>query len=129
MPNLLTPDALALYPQTKTVCYDALSKPNSFGGLPLNDILKSGADLTPLLNAVGESDPEHLRMKTPVRIEQGTADGTVIPVFTQQLVDEYKQNGVSVVYKTYDGVTHGGVVKAANQNALTFLKGRFQGTA
>ena len=126
VPNFLTPDALALYPQTKTACYDALSKPASFGGLPLNDILKSGTDLTALLNAVGESDPEHLRMKTPVRIEQGTADGTVIPAFTQQLVDEYKQNGVSVVYKTYDGVSHGGVVDAAAKDSTSYINSRLK---
>ncbi len=81
---------------------------------------------TALLNAVGESDPEHLRMKTPVRIEQGTADGTVIPAFTQQLVDEYKQNGVSVVYKTYDGVSHGGVVDAAAKDSTTYINSRLK---
>jgi pimeloyl-ACP methyl ester carboxylesterase len=126
VPNLLTPEAVALYPQTKTICYDALSKPASFGGLPLNHILKSGVDLTPLLNAVGESDPEHLRMKTPVRIEQGTADGTVIAGFTQQLVDEYKANGVGVVYKTYDGVSHGGIVNAGAKDATTYIKQRLK---
>ena len=126
MPNLLTPDALALYPQTKTACYDALSKPSSFGGLKLSDILKSGVDLTPLLNAVGESDPEHLRPKTAIRIEQGTDDKTVIPAFTQQLVDEYKQNGVSVVYKTYDGVSHGGVVNAAAKDSTNYIKSRLK---
>jgi pimeloyl-ACP methyl ester carboxylesterase len=126
VPTLLTPEAVALYPQTKTICYDALSKPASFGGLPLNHILKSGVDLTPLLNAVGESDPEHLRMKTPVRIEQGTADGTVIAGFTQQLVDEYKANGVGVVYKTYDGVSHGGIVNAGAKDATTYIKQRLK---
>ena len=30
----------ALYPQTETICYDALSGRRSFGGLPLNQILK-----------------------------------------------------------------------------------------
>jgi pimeloyl-ACP methyl ester carboxylesterase len=126
VPNLLTPEALALYPQTTTRCYDALGKPDSFGGLPLNGILKSGVDLTALLNAIGENDPEHLRMKTPVRVEQGTADGTVIPTFTQQLVDEYKTNGVSVVYKTYDGVNHPGVVTAGAKDATTYIKSRLK---
>jgi dienelactone hydrolase len=126
VPNFLTPDALALYPQTKTLCYDALSQSDSFGGLPLNDILKSGQDLTPLLNTIGESDPEHLRMRTPVRIEQGTADATVIPAFTQQLVDEYKTNGVKVVYKTYDGVSHGGVVDAGAKDATSYIKSRLR---
>jgi pimeloyl-ACP methyl ester carboxylesterase len=126
VPNYLTPDATALYPQTTSACYDALSQPGSWGGIPLNDILKQGIDLTPLLNAVGESDPEHLRMKTPVRIEQGTADGTVFQTFTDQLVDEYKTNGVNVVYKTYTGVSHGGVVDAGAKDATSWIKSRLK---
>jgi hypothetical protein len=65
-------------------------------------------------------------MKTPVRIEQGTADTTVFPNFTQQLVDEYKGNGVNVVEKTYNGVTHGGVVNAGAKDATTWIKGRLK---
>ena len=30
-------------------------------------------------------------MRTPVRVEQGTADGTVFKAFTDQLVDEYRR--------------------------------------
>jgi pimeloyl-ACP methyl ester carboxylesterase len=124
--SLLTQDALTLFPQTDTRCHDGLSKPDSFGGLPLNDILQSGKDLTQLLNAVGENDPEHLRMKTPVRVEQGTSDTTVFPNFTQQLVDEYKTNGVNVVYKTYNGVTHAAVVDAGAADSTKWIKGRLK---
>jgi pimeloyl-ACP methyl ester carboxylesterase len=126
LPSLLTPQAAALYPQTKTRCYDALSRPDSFGGLPLNQFVKSGANVQPVLTVVGESDPEHLRMRTPVRIEQGTADGTVFEVFTKQLVDEYAQNGVKVVYKTYNGVSHGEVVNAAAGDATKWIRGRLK---
>jgi pimeloyl-ACP methyl ester carboxylesterase len=126
VPSLLTPQAAALYPQTKSRCYDALAAPSSFGSLPLNQILRSGVDLQPALAVIGESDPEHLRPRTPIRIEQGTADGTVFPVFTQQLVDEYAGNGVKVTYKTYDGVTHGGVVEAAAGDATKWIRGRLK---
>jgi pimeloyl-ACP methyl ester carboxylesterase len=125
VPTLLTPQAAALYPQTKTLCYDRLAEPSSFGGLPLNQILRTGANLQPLFAAIGESDPEHLRPRTPIRIEQGTADGTVFPAFTQQLVDEYTGNGVKVTYKTYDGVSHGGVVQTAAGDATRWIRGRF----
>ena len=74
VPGLLTPRARALYPQTRTVCNDGLAAPGSFGGVPLNQILGQGNDLQPLLNAVGENDPEHLRMRTPVRVEQVLAE-------------------------------------------------------
>jgi predicted esterase len=124
--SLLTSQAATLYPQTLTRCYDELSQPSSFGGLPLNQFLRSDVDLQPLFGVVGESDPEHLRMRTPVRIEQGTADQTVFPAFTQALVDEYRTNGVKVTYKTYDGVSHGGVVNAGAGDATTWIRGRLK---
>jgi pimeloyl-ACP methyl ester carboxylesterase len=124
--NYLTPEATALYPQTSSDCYAALSQPSSWGGIPLNHVLKSGIDLTPLFNAIGENDPEALHIKTPVRVEQGTADTTVFKTFTDQLVDQYKTSGVNVVYKTYDGVTHGGVVDAGAKDATTWIKGRLK---
>jgi dienelactone hydrolase len=126
VPSLLTQQAAALYPQTRTRCYDALSKPDSFGGLPLNQFLDKSKDLTPLLNAIGENDPEHLRPRTQIRIEQGTADQTVFEAFTKQLVDEYAANNVKVVYKTYAGVTHGGIVNAAAADARGFIKKRLK---
>jgi len=126
VPSLLTPRAAALYPQTKSLCYDRLSLPNSFGGVPLNQFIKSGANLQPALTVVGESDPEHLRMRTPVRIEQGTADGTVFEVFTKQLADEYQDNGVKVDYRTYDGVSHGDIVNAAAGDATKWIRKRLK---
>ncbi|HEX5619879.1 MAG TPA: alpha/beta fold hydrolase [Solirubrobacteraceae bacterium] len=126
IPSLLTPRALALYDQTKTRCYDALSKSDSFGGVPLDQYVKSGADLQPALTVVGESDPEHLRPRTPIRIEQGTADGTVFEVFTKQLADEYTDNGVKVDYLTYDGVTHGGIVNSAAGDATNWIRKRLK---
>jgi pimeloyl-ACP methyl ester carboxylesterase len=126
IPSLLTPQAAALYPQTKTRCYDALSRDNSFGGLPLNQIIKSGANLQPALTALGESDPEHLRPRTPIRIEQGTADGTVFEVFSKQLADEYANNGVKVDYVTYDGVSHGGIVNSAAGDATKWIRKRLK---
>jgi pimeloyl-ACP methyl ester carboxylesterase len=124
--GLLTPRAAALYPQTTTSCYDALSQPDSFGGVPLDQLLDKSKDLTPLLNALGESDPEHLRMRTPVRIEQGTADQTVLEAFTTQLADEYQANNVKVAYKTYPGVSHGGIVDAAASDATNWIRTRLK---
>ena len=50
-------------------------------------------------------DPEDLKIRTPVQIQQGTADQTVFKLFTDPLVDEYKKRGIKVTYKTYEGVT------------------------
>jgi pimeloyl-ACP methyl ester carboxylesterase len=125
--SLLSPEATALYPQTETECYDALARPESFGGLPLNQIFRSGADLSPLVNAIeNEDDPEHLRIPTPFRIEQGDADGTVLKPFTDQLVDEYDAKDFKVTYKVYPGVDHGGVVDAGASDATKWIRGRFK---
>jgi predicted esterase len=126
VPSLLTPRAAALYPQTRSRCYDELSRTDSFGGLPLNQFVQSNANLAPVLTVLGESDPEHLRMRTPVRIEQGTADQTVFESFTKQLADEYAANGVKVAYKTYDGVNHGDVVNAAAADATRWIRRRLR---
>jgi pimeloyl-ACP methyl ester carboxylesterase len=126
IPSLLTPQASALYDQTKTVCYDRLSADDSFGGLPLNQFIKSGGNVQPALTVVGESDPEHLRPRTPVRIEQGTADGTVFEAFSKQLADEYADNGVKVDYLTYDGVSHGGIVNSAAGDATKWIRKRLK---
>jgi hypothetical protein len=77
-----------------------------------------------VLRVLGKNDPEHLRMRTPVRIEQGTADGTAFPAFTDALVDEYKAHGVKVGYRTYAGVTHRGVVVAAAGDATRWITSR-----
>jgi dienelactone hydrolase len=124
--GLLTPQAAALYPQTETVCYDALSANTSFGGLPLNQILRSDVDLSPLLAMVGRSDPERLAIETPIRIEQGDADTTVFRSFTDQLVAAYTQSGANVTYAIYPGVSHAGVVDAGAKDAASYIKRRLK---
>jgi acetyl esterase/lipase len=126
VPGLLTPEAAALFPETLTECADALAGQDSFGGLPLNQIFQSGKDLGPLVAVIGANDPEHLRPRTPVRIEQGADDGTVLRPFTDQLVEEYEANSVPVTYKVYAGVGHGDVVDAAAADATKWIRGRLR---
>jgi pimeloyl-ACP methyl ester carboxylesterase len=126
VPGLLTPEAVARYPQTRSVCYDALSKPASFGGLPLNQILRADVDHGPLFAVVGQSDPEHLAIRTPVRIEQGDADTTVFKAFTDGLVDEYRKAGLKVTYAVYPGVNHRGAVDAGAKDATSYIRQRLK---
>ena len=115
---ILTPQAAALYPQTLTACLDALDQPSSFGGLPANQLVQAGANITPLVNAlVADDDPDGLTIKSPLQIEQGSADTTVFPAFTQSLVQELTSKGAKPVYKTYDGLTHGSVVTTSAPQA------------
>jgi pimeloyl-ACP methyl ester carboxylesterase len=122
MQALLTPQAAALYPQTDTTCLPDLSKPGSFGGLPTSQLITPGANIAPIVAALAaDDDPEGLKITTPLQIEQGSADTTVFPVFTQQTASALK-----ATYKTYDGLNHGTVVTAAKPqaDATAFVKRR-----
>jgi fermentation-respiration switch protein FrsA (DUF1100 family) len=121
--SILTPRAAALYPQTLTQCLADLDKPSSFGGVPADQLVQPGADIQPLVSAlVADDDPDSLTIRTPLQIEQGTADTTVFPAFTDSLVGELK--GSKPSYKKYDGLTHGSVVTsgAPQADATAYLK-------
>lgn len=122
---ILTPQGAALYPQTLTKCLDQLDQPNSLGGLPLDQLISPSADLTPEIKELALNDPDNLKIKGPVLIEQGLADTTVIPSFDQQLSQELAHNGAKVTYHTYPGATHGGVLIAAAKDATSFLRAHF----
>ena len=119
---ILTPQGAALYPQTLTKCLSQLDEPNSLGGLPLDELISQSADLTPEIKELALNDPDNLKIKGPVLIEQGLADTTVIPSFDQELSQELGHNGAKVTYHTYPGATHGGVLTAAAKDATSFLR-------
>jgi pimeloyl-ACP methyl ester carboxylesterase len=125
---LLSDQARALYPQLDQKCLDDLGKPDSFGGVAPANLFRPDANIDPLIAALNaDDDPEALRIRTPVRIEQGKADTTVFPSFTDDLVSELKRRGAAVTYKTYAGLGHGEVVTkvAPSADATKFVKSRF----
>ncbi len=113
--------ALAFVPQIEQVCLDKLSADDSFGGIPLNELLRDGYDKAPLLALVSANDPEDLTIKVPLLIAQGKADQTVLPPLTDQTVDELRKAGAKVTYKTYSGVDHNGIPAAARTAADVFI--------
>ena len=126
VPQLLTDRARALYPQTRRRCHDTLQAPDSFGGLPLNEILRGDADLDPLLNLISAQDPERLDIGSRVRILQGESDTTVFAGFTSQLVRDYHARGTKVAYTLYPGVTHAGVIEAGGADATQWIERRLR---
>ena len=127
--SLFNGPAAALYPTTLTECLGKLASTSSFGAIAPADLIRSGADVSPVTTALSQLyDPEDLRIRTPVQIQQGTADQTVFQTFTDQTVDAYKQRGNPVTYKTYQGVDHGGAVKDAHSatDATKYIRARFR---
>ena len=120
--RLLTPRAAALYPQTLTRCLTALDTPGSFGGVPLNQLVSPSANLAPAIRVITRNDPDALRIKGSVLLEQGLADTTVFPPFDLGLSQELAKHGARVAYHTYPGATHGSVLIAAAGDATAFLR-------
>jgi predicted esterase len=120
---LLSDQVLGYYPLVKQLCLSQLSTTNRLGGIAPSTLLRSGADTTALLNVLGDNNPA-VTTKPPVLVAQGTADTTVQPAFTSQLVNELQGKGDDVTYKTYPGVDHGGVVSAAEDDALNFYEAK-----
>ncbi|HEX4008534.1 MAG TPA: alpha/beta fold hydrolase [Solirubrobacteraceae bacterium] len=123
--SLLTPAGAKLYPQTLTACLGQLESTSSFGGLPLDQLVQPSANLTPVVSALAANDPDGLKIKAPVLLEQGLADTTVLPQFDQELSQELAKLGDKVTYHTYPGATHGSVLIAAAKDATAFVKKRF----
>jgi pimeloyl-ACP methyl ester carboxylesterase len=122
---LLTPHAVALYPQTLTRCLGQLDEPDSFGGLPLNQLVKPTADISAAVKALQKNDPGELKIGAPVLLEQGSSDTTVFPAFTAALAKSLTGVGDMVTEHTYAGATHGTVLTAAQADQAAFVKRRF----
>jgi fermentation-respiration switch protein FrsA (DUF1100 family) len=123
--TVLSDAADALYPQTLTECLPALGAATSFGGLAPKDLFKPGTDFAPLAKLLDAQDPSHLTIRTPVLVVQGSADTTVIPLFTDKLVTELKDNGTkSMTYDKVAGVDHGGIVSAGASTATRWIARR-----
>jgi pimeloyl-ACP methyl ester carboxylesterase len=125
----LSDQAAALYPQTLTECLDVLASRSSFGALAPSGMLRRGVDSGPSTAALGQlDDPEDLRITTPVRIQQGTADQVVFKPFTDPLVEDYKRRGNPVTYTTYEGVDHASIVTDGRsvKDATAYIRKRLR---
>jgi pimeloyl-ACP methyl ester carboxylesterase len=120
--SILSDKALALYPEIESKCLPELGQPDSFGGLAPADMVRSDADLSRLASGLDASDPENLKIATPLDVEQGKADTTVLPGLTDDLVKQLRGRGTKTVYRTYPNVTHSGVVVSAAGHATAYIE-------
>jgi pimeloyl-ACP methyl ester carboxylesterase len=124
--SLFTDKFAALYPDTLSKCLPQLGQSDSIGGLAPSDFFKDNADLSPAIAALDKSDPENLKIKTPLDVEQGSADTTVLPGLTDDLVKQLRGRGTKLDYKRYANTSHGGVVVTAADHATKYLKSRLR---
>ncbi len=121
--RLLADDAFALYPELERTCLPQLQQPDSLGGIAPADLLREGADTTGFYRVLRQANPD-VNSKAPIFLAQGSADSTVLPMFTDQLETELADAYNRVRYTVYEGVDHGGIVAAAEDDALAFFRSR-----
>src|SRR3954468_3063783 len=125
--SLLSDRTLGLYHFAAERCLGQVLADDAFGKVPPSDVFRGDADFGPLARALdARVDPENVKIRTPVRVEQGTSDRTVLPIFTGQLIGDLKKHGASVVYRTYDKVGHGDVVTSAAKDSTAWLRTRLR---
>jgi alpha-beta hydrolase superfamily lysophospholipase len=121
--RLLSDLGRRLYRKVDRLCEPQLVT-GPFAGVAPADLFAPGADLGPLVARLSANDPERLRFRTPVRIEQGEADTVVFPALTDALVRTYRRHRLPVTYRRYPGVTHFRLVRAAADDATAYLERR-----
>ena len=117
--------AAALYPQTLTKCLGQLNAPDSYGSVAPSDLLRQDVDTAPIAAALAQrGDPDELKIRTPLQIQQGEADTTVFKTFTDQLAAGYSEGSPKLTYKVYPGVDHGGAVTNAKsaKDATSYIR-------
>jgi pimeloyl-ACP methyl ester carboxylesterase len=121
--KLLTPDVLQFYPLLDQMCLPQLGHQNRLGGIAPADMLSPGANKNAIYRVLDDENPA-VTTAAPIFIAQGTADTTVFPTFTNQLNNELNGLGDHVRYQMFQGVTHGGIVQAAEPDVLPWLEMR-----
>jgi pimeloyl-ACP methyl ester carboxylesterase len=118
--QVLNPEPLALYPELETKCLGELGQADSFGGIAPADLIQDDANLAPLVKVLERNNPD-VTTSAPIMVLQGTADSTVYPVYTDQLVNELTDGGNDVEYVKVAGADHGGVMVGGLDAADGFL--------
>jgi pimeloyl-ACP methyl ester carboxylesterase len=120
--TILSDRTLPLYPQIEQVCLGALSKSDSFGGIPLNQWFSAGADRAAVVSVLQANDPEDLTIRVPLLIAQGSTDQTVLPPLTDLTVASLRSRGTRMTYDTYPGVDHVHIPLAARVDDDAFIR-------
>jgi pimeloyl-ACP methyl ester carboxylesterase len=118
---ILSDQVLQFYPLLDSQCLAQLGQSNELGSVPPANLERSGADLSALNPVLAAMNPA-VTSGAPILVAQGTADTTVFPVYTDQLAAELQGLGDQLTYTKYPGVNHGGVVTAAEPQALSFFQ-------
>ena len=124
--SILSARGLALLPEIDRRSMAELARPDSLGGAAPADLYRPDADLRPLTRALARNDPSDLDIDSPVRVEQGTADNTVGPVFTDRMVATLRKARTRLIYVKTTGQTHVGIVGATAPDVRRWIDAKLR---
>ncbi|WP_211322503.1 lipase family protein [Paracidovorax anthurii] len=73
-------------------------------------------------------DMSSVRLQTPLFLGTGLADRTIVPRRQYAAAAALCAAGTPLVWKAYDGITHNGIVNAAFNDELAFVRGAMAGS-
>jgi pimeloyl-ACP methyl ester carboxylesterase len=107
VPSLLSDRGRELYPLTLSRCIPEITASDSeFAQTAPRDLLRQGIDLGDLEATLAANDPTDLKVTTPLLVEQGQNDTTVLPAFTDAMVQGLRKRGAKVTFKLHEGIDH-----------------------
>jgi pimeloyl-ACP methyl ester carboxylesterase len=108
--TILSPAGLALEQEARTKCLGDVGAEATKQSLTPAGMFQHSADFTTIRQLLDANDPSHLKITSPLLIEQGTADQTVLPLFTDQLDKDLRTNGAHrITYTKVAGIDHAGI--------------------
>ena len=129
IPSVLSDRGKELYPLTLSRCIPEITASDSeFAQIAPRDIFRSGIDLGDVTATLAANDPTDLTVRTPLLVEQGQNDTTVIPAFTEAMVKGLRERGAKVTFKRHEGIDHTTVATAATpqDHALEWVTKRLK---
>ncbi len=125
--DVLSDEALKLFPEVETKCRVELSRTDSWGGIAPNKILLEDANLLPLRAQLFKMHPGNLTIEVPVRIVQGLEDERVNPLQTLMLKEQLVGKGAIIdEYTVYSAQDHFGILQSDIEKSKAWLRKRFQ---
>jgi alpha-beta hydrolase superfamily lysophospholipase len=123
--KILKKQALDHLPETLHACITAtVSKGYWATAIPKDQFLPK-ADLTSVLKVAAQNEPNGLRINVPTLVAQGTADDTVMPRWTDNVVDSLCRNGAPLEYVVQRGATHETVLASSTVQMKAWVDARF----
>jgi hypothetical protein len=122
--SLVAPQAQPLLQMARETCVDDMRGYEQRYGLKAgNAFTRDPAELEALL--VKTTDMSMVRLPAPLFLGTGLADRTIAPRRQYAAVAALCESGNPLVWKTYPGITHNGIVNAAFEDELRFVRSVF----